>query len=805
MTDKREICKNTRINQYNPDHLKDRKTLISKSLSIVHNSLSEKSQKSSFANSYFSSFSLAQTETGKSLQKLGSISPNRNSINGLYKNKYQAKSTEKLKQNNDSSNIPKKTIIKKDIKLSDKKIFQNNKIIEPNKVSELKNTKNIKIKLSKEIVEQNEKVSKDVYYPDSNNYIGISKEIQISEAVKELNISLKQKPYKVDEIIEKLKLFFLICPIINEFKNTKILLEQKDFDIFNKRNEKKFLFEINLVNLISIINLVYTITENVNQFNKCLDKLNINFSFVRRDANSNKNEIDFLLLAPISQTLYNDISTYGKNLFPLGSSNYHEAVRFINSIDKQNFDEGYFFEQYTAMNLLDKIGEEKCKINSRIIYYLKKDTVLNLMKCGIINAPELFSFPVSNTKSNGESFEGYNEMDICFTMHEKDVIIKENENLKFFSNNTEKNSITLRKNIMYIIEVKLSIDTIIGELEKTKKHFKRFSEAFQNVRIAQKINLSFKEAKLLLICNRSILEVKKSILKNELRDDLVYTNPQIGMNFILALNDRIKNLKRNITSIDNKISEKEHEIKSIKNLIGEKDNQISSLITRINNLERSNYYNVYEECRNNIKNFDYVKPGLIISISKKKQTLNLKGIESWESLFDSFEKLSKFYLDIKKLENEETLYKTIEPFIGITIEKEEDINTWKAIKERIAKKANGKSMFSIYYKGLLDFLYGKKYLNNKNGEMDLDLKLNNSNTRRYIKKLILFLEVSEKNKDLNQIVSKFQAVTIYICYKIGIPDKILTLFELQKNENEAETEQTIMKLISSLNKENKNN
>jgi len=40
---------------------------------------------------------------------------------------------------------------------------------------------------------------------------------------------------------------------------------------------------------------------------------------------------------------------------------------------------------------------------------------------------EIYSFPAINKRADGKTFEGYNEMDICFTMPE-DAEIKENAN-----------------------------------------------------------------------------------------------------------------------------------------------------------------------------------------------------------------------------------------------------------------------------------------------------------------------------------------------------------------------------------------
>ena len=168
------------------------------------------------------------------------------------------------------------------------------------------------------------------------------------------------------------------------------------FDIFIKDEASKFFFQINIVNLIPLINLLYTITNNIDKFKECLNKLNIYFSFIKRKNDENDNEYDFIILCPESAKLYNYISTYSKELFPLNSKYQKEAEIFLESKIKQTLDEGYFLEESCSMNLINKIGIEKVKYFPKIMYYLKKDAAEKLIKLYIITPPEKYVIAETN-------------------------------------------------------------------------------------------------------------------------------------------------------------------------------------------------------------------------------------------------------------------------------------------------------------------------------------------------------------------------------------------------------------------------
>ena len=67
-----------------------------------------------------------------------------------------------------------------------------------------------------------------------------------------------------------------------------------------------------------------------------------------------------------------------------------------------------------------------------------------------------------------------------------------------------------------------------------KEKYERFKEAFNNVEIAKKIKLGFKETKLLLICDKEyyLCNVKNFVEKYQINNSAIYSNSQTRMSFI---------------------------------------------------------------------------------------------------------------------------------------------------------------------------------------------------------------------------------------------------------------------------------
>ena len=155
---------------------------------------------------------------------------------------------------------------------------------------------------------------------------------ELSKNDKRITDILNQKSINESQLIITLKNMLEDCPIINKFENVKELIFIHDFDILDNHDNNKFLFIDNLYNIISIINLLWEISKNFPaQFIHFINNLNIYFSFVNYS-----NEIGFILMIPLSENLYNYISTYGTKLFE-NNELYDKAVSFINFTDKYKY------------------------------------------------------------------------------------------------------------------------------------------------------------------------------------------------------------------------------------------------------------------------------------------------------------------------------------------------------------------------------------------------------------------------------------------------------------------------------------
>ena len=664
MSEAKKNCNGLTKNHFSGSLTRSNSTKKGEFLDKVDN----KYEKNAYFYSYFSSINSAKiSRRKKSCPKLRSYTFER-------EHDWEMSQTNNYIKYDDTVLQETNSIFQNKINMNGKPKFINDKIkVIPKKLKkkgvqesskEVRIDKNKGIKLSEE-----NKFDIKINYPDFINRIGISKEAQIFQVIDEINEELKKEPCNPDELIPKIKLLYEVSPIIDPLNISDPLLNTDDFDIFRKNTEKNFVFQINLCNLLSIINLLYIIIEDQNKFIECLDKLGLNFSFVKRYAIPTNKEIDLVLLAPESSKLYNYISTYGKDLFSKDSTYYKTAEIFSNSQDKQLSDEGYYFEQYSSMNLLNKIGEENYQINPKMLYYLKPEATAELKSKHLIKKPESYEFSETYEKADGTTFEGYNEIDICFTLS-KNIEIKENENLSTLKYSSEEEEviqgpILLEKDMRYITEIKSNIKDIVSKksLAEIKKKYNRFNEAFENIEKVQNIKTHNKKSTLLLLSDKSIIEVKNQIKSNHLNENFIYSNPQVGMSFIFELNDKInyinyinKKTSIEIATLKENNLEKNNQITAFQTKIQNNEKEITALQTKIQNNEIENAnlknemmhmkFDKYDIKKETLKHFNFIKPDLLTESLLKKSSVSDNIMNSLGDLYSCFYSISKSYLDI---------------------------------------------------------------------------------------------------------------------------------------------------------------
>ena len=139
-----------------------------------------------------------------------------------------------------------------------------------------------------------------------------------------------------------------------------------------------------------------------------------------------------------------------------------EFRNFAKNFYESNKDDlGYLFESANKTYILNQIQEQNYIEYPKIIYYLNQNAVKKMFDNKIFSNPK--KYLLKDTKSDGSSFHGYNEFDICFKM-KQDINMDENNNFNIVKlsgqniidkyNPQLNNKIELKKNIIYLIEVK---------------------------------------------------------------------------------------------------------------------------------------------------------------------------------------------------------------------------------------------------------------------------------------------------------------------------------------------------------------
>ena len=243
------------------------------------------------------------------------------------------------------------------------------------------------------------------------------------------NILIQEIP-DLNLLLDSLKQLLKYYPAINEFNQVKDpLFSKEDFDIFKNPSDNKFFFSINLSNIISVMNLLWEVSNKSPKiFIEYINRLELYFSYVTDEKSSGN---DIVMLAPVSENLYNYLSTYGGEMFK-DETLSKKAFAYVPSLTKINFDKGYYFEDMNSINLLNYIGESNYILLPKVIYYIKENTAKKLNELNIISIPEMFKFHGQSKEQ--KEYQGYNEIDLAIKV-KKDVSIQSNENFKLIPKN----------------------------------------------------------------------------------------------------------------------------------------------------------------------------------------------------------------------------------------------------------------------------------------------------------------------------------------------------------------------------------
>ena len=594
--------------------------------------------------------------------------------------------------------------------------------------------------------------------------------------LEEIKIKLEKKQYKTEELIKDMDLILNQSPIISKFTNTSFL-EQSSFEIRDDINENNFLLIVNLLNYINVINAIWSYVETkTDDFVNILKVLGIYFSWVKKEDKI----VDVILLIPKSPVLYNYISTYGDIGF-VNTDLKDIAKKYCEWNEKYNYDSGLCFEDLVTIHLSELL-KDKYIIHPNVIYYIKKELAEKLIKLKIIDIPEPYILSSSNSN---KSFHGYNENDLIITML-KDVKIDENYNFNEIINGNlkrEEKRIIMEKGKTYIFEIKTKVEDIFAKIEHIEKVQNRFIETLINAKYNNKRLNEVNEYKKILICDQNYNDTKEKIDNKKLNNkNIIYSNPQVGITSLLQIKKDIKNLNKKCDILSNNVKELMQELKTErqnKSTIKAKKEELEKENKKLDSELKINEYSyknsLYENSIQSLNNILKLQSTAITFILKSKDKLDL--IEDlYKNAFNCFELVFKYF---KKKEG--LFFEIIEPFIDgykDILDVKESIH----IKNILIQKIDKSDVYSPYYEGLKNFLFG---FDEKNPTESFEFM--KGVTRRNIKYLFGFTEILEKNTSIENVEYKYQGAIIYLLYSMMGKDKLSIVKEFARKDLEKNT------------------
>ena len=598
----------------------------------------------------------------------------------------------------------------------------------------------------------------------------------------EIKIKLEKKQYKIEELIKDMDLILNQSPIISKFSSTSFL-EQSSFEIRDDVNENNFLLIVNLLNYINVINVIWSYAETkTDDFVNILKELGIYFSWVKKEDKI----VDVILLIPKSPVLYNYISTYGDIGF-VNTDLKDTAKKYCEWNEKYNYDSGLCFEDLVTIHLSELLKDNYIS-HPNVIYYIKKELAEKLIKLKIIDIPEPYILPPS---TNDKIFHGYNENDLIITML-KDVKIDENYNFNEIINGNlkrEEKRIILEKGKTYIFEIKTKFEDIFAKIEHIENVQNRFIEALINAKYNNKPLNEVNEYKKILICDQNYNDTKEKIDKKKLTNkNIIYSNPQVGITSLLQIKKDIKNLNKKYDILSNNFKELMQELKTDRqnnNSIKAKKEELEKENKKLDSELKLNEYtyknNLYETSIQSLNNILKLQSTAITFILKNKDKLELIE-ELYKNAFNCFELVFKYF---KKKEG--LFFEIIEPFIDgdkDILNVKENVN----IKNMLIQKIVKSDIYSPYYEGLKNFLFG---FDEKSPTEAFEFM--KGATRKNIKYLFGFTEILEKNSSIENIEYKYQGTIIYLLYLMMGKDKLSIVKELARKDCENKKDKSTIK------------
>ena len=368
---------------------------------------------------------------------------------------------------------------------------------------------------------------------------------------------------------------------------------------------------------------------------------------------------------------------------------------------------------------------------------MKKSAVQKLYKNGIFNTPTKYS--LKDDRDDNSEYSGFNELDICIKI-KKDVSFKQNsifnvvnipgkKIIKDYDINN-KEIIEFKSKTIYLFEIKTNIEDLTRNeneiLIKSQRKKKTFAQLFKNKVFDKLEDEIFANCELLFICDQKREKVVKNIIENKIKENILYSNANISLNFIASLNQGIYKM-----NVQNKRLEKD--INLLKNDIEKLKEKFNVLSSNKRNAE------------DNLEHLSIILDKM--RISKVYVDLNLEDIlankiqsckDRIGAMVITFDECSTEYF---KISDEAGI------FIGNVINFIIEDDKRKLLKEFLDSFENEikKAHFKKYFIAIKEMIFGKRFIESPQN-LSFIISLDNIDVVQKFLSYVYFLESKSSNK-----------------------------------------------------------
>ena len=614
------------------------------------------------------------------------------------------------------------------------------------------------------------------------------------ESIKDRTTSLiKSETVNKKELEDCAQELMLIPNLDDEIISaSECLIDQNSFEIFQKEKENP-IFIRNLLNIIQVINFVWVASKNnVDIFHKTLLNIGIMFSYLFRNEKDDNEGVDFGLLAPIPNIIYDFISKNGKYSFK--SPDKFKFNEEIFSSDANDVQIGYIYKETSIIKIFSSFNPEKVTICPKIIYYMEHNSALKLFEQKIFDSPTNFKNLIYNEKE----FNGYNEIDMSFFLNEKttikenntfNIIKEKNNNYVYRSYDQDKpKDIIFEKDTNIFLELKTScknatIDDIVSKLSNMAQ---RFSFAYKNPAYSsldKKFSKNSISYSVIYDSNRNNLVsqmFKFSDLKKEV--EVYYNSVNAPISSIVSLQNQIRGVKKEITKLQEQTTDYQEQITKLQEQTTDYKEQITKL------QEQMKEFRDKQELDMNIMNLK------IFNLSKEEIEKILGKCISEKSLspLSDFEKYNQLFINASKILKKTLPFKDpifiIDRVLSETLPHSEYLDFISLLNEKI----NQQTFAKIYYNHYKNAITGIKYVYTDGKEFDYPKY--SKEISDILKNILAFIYLLDKDPLL---LNCFFASVLYYAFDVAKTDKRYSNF--YEKLKPSEIDKSVGFFINSLN------